>query len=103
MRLIKQKTLVEQARLYPAAAPSLSNFASAVKTAKWESMHDIVRSMAGSPSPVGRDRVVFNIAGNSFRLICAVDFRFGVVYVKWFGNHAAYDKVDAATAVLAEL
>jgi len=41
--------------------------------------------------------VVFNIKGNDFRLIVAVAYQIGVVYVKFVGTHAEYDKVDAAT------
>jgi hypothetical protein len=44
-----------------------------------------------------RNRVVFNIKGNDFRLIVAVAYQIGVVYVKFIGTHAQYDKVDAAT------
>ena len=38
-----------------------------------------------------------HISGNNYRLIVAVDYRVGVVYVKFVGTHAEYDKVDAAT------
>jgi len=45
---------------------------------------------------VGNRRVVFNIGGNHYRLIVAVAYRTGWVYVKFVGTHAEYDKVDAA-------
>jgi mRNA interferase HigB len=41
--------------------------------------------------------VVFNIKGNDYRLIVAVAYRVGVVYIKFVGTHAEYDKVDALT------
>jgi mRNA interferase HigB len=41
--------------------------------------------------------VVFNIKGNDYRLIVAVAYRVGIVYVKFIGTHAQYDEVDAAT------
>jgi mRNA interferase HigB len=41
--------------------------------------------------------VVFNIKGNDYRLIVAVAYRVGIVYVKFIGTHAQYDDVDAAT------
>ena len=50
-----------------------------------------------SASFVGKNRVVFNIKGNSYRLIVAVAYRFQAVYIKFIGTHAEYDKVDAAT------
>ena len=45
---------------------------------------------------MGDDRVVFNIKGNSFRLVVAVDYARQVVFIKWIGSHAAYDHIDAA-------
>jgi mRNA interferase HigB len=41
--------------------------------------------------------VVFNIEGNSHRLVVAVAWRFGAVYVKFVGTHADYDRIDAST------
>lgn len=40
-------------------------------------------------------RVVFNVKGNDFRLVVAVEYRIGVVHVKFVGTHAQYDAVDA--------
>lgn len=100
MRIIKQKTLREFAEAHPDACSSLQNWTSVAKAASWGSMADVVRLAPMRPSPVGADRVVFNVCGNRYRLICAIDFRRSVIYVKWFGSHAEYDRVDAATAFL---
>jgi mRNA interferase HigB len=40
-------------------------------------------------------RVVFNIKANDFRLICAMDYRAGIVMIRFFGSHAEYDQIDA--------
>jgi mRNA interferase HigB len=42
-------------------------------------------------------RVVFNIKDNDYRLIVAIAYRFGAVYIKFVGTHAQYDRVEAAT------
>lgn len=42
-------------------------------------------------------RVVFNIKGNDYRLIVAVAYKLSVVYIKFIGTHAEYDKIDAET------
>ena len=39
--------------------------------------------------------MAFNVKGNDFRLVVAVAYRIGVVYVKFVGTHAQYDAVDA--------
>jgi mRNA interferase HigB len=42
-------------------------------------------------------RVVFNIKGNDYRPIAAVQYRAGVVAIRFFGTHAEYDGIDAET------
>ena len=48
-------------------------------------------------SIVGNKRVVFNIRGNNYRLIAAVNFDHGIVYIRFVGTHGEYEKIDAAT------
>ena len=48
-------------------------------------------------SVIANNRIVFDIAGNSFRLIVAFNYGFLAGYIKFFGTHAQYDRVDAAT------
>ena len=64
--------------------------------ANWQTPGDIKRHFA-SASFVGHNRVVFNIKGNDFRLIVAIAYKLGVVYIKFIGTHAQYDTVDANT------
>jgi mRNA interferase HigB len=39
-------------------------------------------------------RIVFNIKGNDYRLVLAVDFETSIVWIKWIGTHKDYDKID---------
>ena len=66
-----------------------------VQDATWKTPADVTRSYANA-SIVG-DRVVFNIKGNSYRLVVAVDYRRQIVFIKWLGTHAAYDEIDVKT------
>jgi len=50
-----------------------------------------------SASVLKDGRVVFNIAGNKYRLVVWVNYPYGVVYVRFIGTHAAYDAIDAQT------
>lgn len=43
------------------------------------------------------DRVVFNIKGNDYRLVAAFQYRAGVLVIRFFGSHAAYDRIEAET------
>jgi mRNA interferase HigB len=40
-------------------------------------------------------RVVFNVAGNRYRLVAWVNYDYGVVYIRFIGTHAEYDRIDA--------
>ena len=56
-----------------------------------------VKELYRSASVVSADRVVFNIKGNDYRLVTAVDFEKHIVWVKWIGTHAEYDRIDVRT------
>jgi len=43
------------------------------------------------------NRVVFNIAGNQYRLIVKINYPYRIVYIRFIGTHADYDAIDAAT------
>ena len=42
-------------------------------------------------------RVVFNVKGNDYRLVAAVQYRAGVLVIRFFGSHAEYERIDAET------
>ncbi|HEX9284697.1 MAG TPA: type II toxin-antitoxin system HigB family toxin [Nitrospirales bacterium] len=65
-----------------------------VEAANWKNPAEVKAAYANA-SIVGNDRVVFNIKGNSFRLVVAVDYLRQVVFIKWLGSHADYDHIDA--------
>ena len=67
-----------------------------VSKARWQTPADIKR-LFGTASLVSSDRVVFNIKGNDYRLVTAVDYRRQMVFIKWLGSHRDYDKIDART------
>src|SRR5690349_7534631 len=67
-----------------------------VKNASWRNSAELKRSYS-TASIISSDRVVFNIKGNDFRLVVAVDYRRQTVYIKWIGSQGAYDLIDAET------
>lgn len=66
------------------------------ENAGWRTPQDI-KALYRNASFVGNNRVVFNIHGNKYRLIVAVNYTFSMVYIRFVGTHAQYDKVDATT------
>lgn len=97
MHLIAKGTILIWCEHHPDAAEPLKAWAAKARVAKWGCMSDIQNSMPGSPSPVGADRVVFDIHGGNYRLVCAVDFARQKIFAKWFGSHAQYNKIDVKT------
>nr|WP_298379687.1 type II toxin-antitoxin system HigB family toxin [uncultured Halomonas sp.] len=96
MRIIAIKNLRDFWKKHPGAKAPLEAWADEVRHATWKDAHDI-KAKYRNASLVGNKRVVFNIKGNDYRLIVAVAYRFGAVYIKFIGTHQEYDKVNAAT------
>ena len=65
-----------------------------VESAEWRSSQDVKRAHANA-SVLDSERIVFNIKGNDYRLIAAIDYPRQIVFVKWLGSHREYDKIDA--------
>jgi len=64
--------------------------------ADWSSPAD-VKAKFSSASILQDGRVVFNIAGNKYRLVVWINYAYRVVYIRFFGTHAQYDSIDAQT------
>ena len=93
MVIIKQKTLHTYQLKYPAAGIAISEWALKTEIADWANFSE-VKSVFGSTDYVGDNRYVFNIKGNRYRLIAMIFFSVRTVYIRWFGTHAEYDKID---------
>jgi mRNA interferase HigB len=99
MRLIARRTLREFIesraghRDEPALKAALDAWFGEVKAARWTSTADVKRLYA-TASIVSADRIVFNIKGNDYRLVVAVDFEKGIVWIKWIGTHRDYDRIN---------
>lgn len=65
------------------------------RSVAWQSWAD-VKAEFGSASLVG-NCVVFNIGGNKYRLVVAINYPFRICYVRFIGTHNAYDRVDVRT------
>jgi mRNA interferase HigB len=79
-----------------AVASALHAWFHEVSRAEWRNSSDVRRSYA-TASIVGRDRVVFNIKGNDYRLVVAINYEHGIIFIKWIGSHADYDQIDVRT------
>ena len=93
MRIIKRGALREYWEQHPDAAEPLKSWYREVKAADWRSPHD-VKAMFKNASLVGDRRIVFNIAGNKYRLVVKFNYPYRVAYIRFIGTHAEYDEIN---------
>jgi mRNA interferase HigB len=96
MRIIAKKTLRVFWEHHSDAEQALKAWYHDTKQAEWKTPGDI-RETYATASVIANNRIVFNIKGNTYRLIVAVNYDLGIVYIRFVGTHKDYDQVDAAT------
>lgn len=96
MRIISRKTLVEYWQKCPETEQPLKAWYQEAKAAEWASPQDI-KDQYRSASIVANNRVVFNIKGNAYRLVVAVAYSAGNIFIKFVGSHQEYDQIDVGT------
>ncbi len=100
MRVIAVSTLRKFWAAHPDAEQPLKAWHDEVAQAKWTQPADI-KAQYRTASILKNRRVVFNIKGNEYRLIVAIAYHVGVVYIKFIGTHYEYDKINAETIQMA--
>lgn len=106
MRLITARTLLHYAEEHPDVRDELTRLIRLLEVAVWTDANHLKETSPFPARPIGAKRVVFNIKGNHYRVICAVRYASpllglqGVVLVHFVGTHAEYDRVDAETVTL---
>ena len=98
MRIIAFRTLRDffEKPKYADSEISLRAWYHDVKIAEWISSNDLKQQYKNA-SIVGYGRVVFNIKGNDYRLVVAIDYEFQVIFIRFIGTHKQYDKIDSKT------
>jgi mRNA interferase HigB len=91
--IIAVKTLKDWCVLYPKAKQSLLAWHEEAISAEWNNPNEL-KSQFQSASIISDKRVIFNIHGNSFRLIVDIEYRLKIVFIVWFGTHQEYDRID---------
>jgi mRNA interferase HigB len=94
MRIIALKALRDFWEKHPQAEVPLRAWHAIALRADWRTPAD-VKEAYRSASFLGRNRVVFNIKGNEFRLVVAVHYDRGLIFVRFVGTHQQYDRIDA--------
>ncbi|MBN8570986.1 MAG: type II toxin-antitoxin system HigB family toxin [Ignavibacteria bacterium] len=94
MRIISRKTLREFWEKHKDCEQQLKSWYKEAEEAYWKSPKDIKKDYP-SASILADNRVVFNIKGNTYRLIVKINYDYGMVWIRFAGTHAEYDKINA--------
>ena len=96
MRIIAFRTLREfwGKPEYANSEISLRAWYHDAKNANWKNSNELKQQYKNA-SIVGESRVVFNIKGNTYRLVILIDYEFQVIFIRFIGTHKQYDRIDA--------
>ena len=79
--------------LQSTVAAHLNAWYAEVARAEWKSSAEL-KAQYRSASVISAERVVFNVKGNDYRLVVAINHHYGVLLIKWLGTHAEYDRIN---------
>ncbi len=96
VRIIAKRTLREFWIKHPQAEEPLKTWYDVASGADWSSPNDIKFQYAHA-SILPENQVVFNIKGNNYRLVTWINYQKQLVFIKFIGTHAEYNKIDATT------
>lgn len=93
MIIIKNSRLLGWCKDYPNAEQQLLAWAAYIKGINIKNLNEL-RMHFNKPKVLLENRVIFRIKGNEYRLVAIVMVGPQRVYLRWFGTHAEYDKID---------
>jgi mRNA interferase HigB len=94
LRIVAKKILREFWEIHPDCEQQLKSWFKETNKAVWKNSNDI-KSEYPSASILINNRIVFNIKGNKYRLIVKINFDYEMVWVRFIGTNAQYDKINA--------
>jgi mRNA interferase HigB len=94
MRIISKRTLIDFWTNTPEAKTALSAWHEEVSKVTWLTTQ-CIKNNHRSASFLAGNRVVFNICGNKYRLVVKINYATKIVYIRFIGTHAQYDKINA--------
>ncbi len=96
MRVIARRTLRDFYELHADSKAPLEAWFHEAAAARWHGPQEI-KSRYPSADILPGNRIVFNIKGNTCRLIVKIHYNTGIVFIRFVGTHAEYDRINAAT------
>ena len=96
MRVIAKKILREFWEKHNDCEQQLKAWYQETSKAEWQNSNEVKLDYP-TASIVGDNRIVFNIKGNTYRLIVKINFDYQMVWIRFIGTHSEYDKINAKT------
>lgn len=95
MHVISRKTLIDfySIKEFSDSQAQLESWYYEAKHAEWASPAEL-KEKYRSASILKNNRIVFNIAGNKYRLVARVNFESKTIFIRFIGTHKEYDKID---------
>ena len=93
-RIFAKSTLRMFWEKYPDSEQYLKTWYDTAMSSEWRTPADVKKSYA-SASILKDSRIVFNIKGNSYRLVTKFNFEKQLIFIRFIGTHTEYDKIDA--------
>ena len=94
VRIIAIKTLKDFWQMHNDAEHPLKAWYAETKRANWKKPLDIIRHYRKA-NGLPKNRIVFNIKVNDHRLVTAINYDIGIMYIRFIGVHKEYDKINA--------
>lgn len=93
MRVIAKRTLREFWEKHRDCEQQLKSWFREAEQAEWNNPNEILAEYPNARI-IENNRAIINIKGNRYRLIIKINFKFGMVWIRFIGTHAEYDKID---------
>ena len=94
LRVIAKKIVREFWEKHTDCEQQLKTWYQETSKAEWSNSNEI-KTEYPTASIIGDNRIVFNIKGNTYRLIIKINFDYQMVWIRFIGTHAEYDKINA--------
>jgi len=95
-RIFAKSTLREFWEKYPDTEQYLKTWYDTAINADWRTPADVKQTYS-TASILKNNRVIFNIKGNSYRIVAKFNFEKQWIFIRFVGTHSEYDKIDANT------
>jgi mRNA interferase HigB len=95
-RIFAKKTLREYWEVHPDSEQYLKTWYDTAMSSDWKKPNDVKQTYANA-SILKENRIVFNIKGNTYRLVAKFNFEKQWIFIRFIGTHEEYDKIKANT------